>query len=156
TREPGSDTDRLIVFFSPTVSTDDDLVRLIKDVREKVVRDVGVNPTHLIPVEKSVIPKTEIGKIQRAQLRQRFETGEFDGLLKRIDILCGNEHTLPNWFHTKVWRPREICTSSVDSLPGQYLVFLDSAGLGEQLCAKLNRYNLMCVGVEASVEFKRS
>jgi amino acid adenylation domain-containing protein len=156
TREPESETDRLIVFFSPIVSDDEGLTRILKEIREKVIREIGVNPARLIPVEKSAIPKTEIGKIQRAQLRQRFEAGEFDRLLKRVDILSGNEQTLPNWFYTRVWRPREICISSVRPAPGPYLIFLDRAGLGERLGAELDRFETSYVMVEPATEFRRS
>jgi len=51
-----------------------------------VSNKVGVNPAYLIPVEKEKIPKTEIGKIQRSQLSQRWETGEFDNYLRQIDV----------------------------------------------------------------------
>jgi amino acid adenylation domain-containing protein/non-ribosomal peptide synthase protein (TIGR01720 family)/FkbM family methyltransferase len=156
TREPGSDTDRLIVFFSPAVSDDQALIGILKEIREKMVRDIGVNPAHLIPVEKSVIPKTDIGKIQRAQLRRRFEAGEFEPLLRKVDILRGNEHTLPAWFYTKVWRPREVSVPCASPLTGQYLIFLDRAGLGERFCLKLDRFNFTYVTVEPATEFKRS
>jgi len=156
TREPGSDTDQMIVFFSPAVSSDDELSNMIDAVREKVVRDVGVTPAYLVPVERSVIPKTEVGKIQRAQLRERFEAGEFDYLLKKVDILSGNARTIPNWFHQRVWRPREIRIAKAGPAPRGYLVFLDRHGLGERLCSEFDRSGLTCVGVEPAVEFERS
>src|SRR5262249_39152514 len=105
---------------------------------------------------KSAIPKTEIGKIQRAQLRQRFEAGEFNHVLKKIDILSGNERTLPNWFYSKVWRPRKISTSIISPAHGQYLIFLDRAGLGERLGAKFDQLNITYVTVESATEFSRS
>ncbi|HKX28928.1 MAG TPA: amino acid adenylation domain-containing protein [Blastocatellia bacterium] len=154
-RPPGSDTDQLILFFSPTVSEESELLRVIKELREKIAREIGVTPLYLIPVERESIPKTEIGKIQRLQLRHRFEAGEFDSLLKKIDLLCHNEQTLPNWFYTRRWRPREISASASGAVFGQYLVFLDRAGLGERLCRKLNQSQVQPVRVEPATEFKR-
>jgi acyl-CoA synthetase (AMP-forming)/AMP-acid ligase II/acyl carrier protein len=85
-RSGGSYTDELAIFFNPKVSDSDDLVNLLKEIRAKVVNKVGVNPDYFIPVDKEMIPKTAIVKIQRAQLSQRFNSGEFEPILKQIDI----------------------------------------------------------------------
>jgi acyl carrier protein len=45
---------------------------------------VGVNPPHIVPVRREDIPKTSIGKIQRAPLARRFENGDFDTILNRL------------------------------------------------------------------------
>ncbi|EGJ28926.1 MULTISPECIES: hypothetical protein [Moorena] len=49
-------------------------------IRKTVVNTIGLNPDYLIPVPKETIPKTGIGKIQRQELRKRFEAGEFHGI----------------------------------------------------------------------------
>lgn len=77
-REPGSNTDRLAVFFSATDTDDNFLDPLMPKIRNNVVEKIGVSPDYLIPVPKETIPKTAIGKIQRQELRKRFEAGEFD------------------------------------------------------------------------------
>jgi polyketide synthase PksJ len=84
-RDAGSETDRLAIFFCAPYSDETQLVELIRTIRAKVVQDIGVNPAYLLPLEKEAIPKTEIGKIQRQRLRERFERGEFNASLERID-----------------------------------------------------------------------
>jgi hypothetical protein len=69
-----------------------------------------VNPVYLIPVDKQTIPKTAIGKIQRLQLKQKFEAGEFNAILRKIDILSENANTLPNCFYRRIWRRYEAVT----------------------------------------------
>ena len=86
-RQPNSNTDRLTIFFHTTISEDEALLELLKKIQQHIVRKIGISPAYLIPVEPEAIPKTSIGKIQRSQLKQRFEAGEFDLIVKRIDIL---------------------------------------------------------------------
>lgn len=77
-REPGDNTDRLAVFFSTTDTNDKFLNELMQKIQNKVVKKIGVSPDFLILVPKDMIPKTAIGKIQRQELRKRFETGGCD------------------------------------------------------------------------------
>jgi acyl transferase domain-containing protein/acyl-CoA synthetase (AMP-forming)/AMP-acid ligase II/acyl carrier protein len=91
-RERSDATERLAIFFSSSTSEDKALLELLKAVRRKVISTVGVSPDYLIPVAQAEIPKTVIGKIQRRQLSQRFEAGEFDAILQRVDRLV-REHT---------------------------------------------------------------
>ncbi|NEP29926.1 hypothetical protein [Moorena sp. SIO3I6] len=72
----------MAIFFSATDTDDNSLNPLIKKIRKTVVNRIGLNPDYLIPVPKETIPKTAIGKIQRQELRKRFEAGEFHGILK--------------------------------------------------------------------------
>ncbi|MFQ5853080.1 MAG: SDR family NAD(P)-dependent oxidoreductase, partial [Candidatus Binatia bacterium] len=154
-RDPCSDTDKLAIFFNTPLADDNYLVDLLKEIRGKVVRNVGVDPAYLIPVPKQEIPKTAIGKIQRSQLRQRFEAGEFDVVLKRIDILSGNANTLPDWFYRKIWRQKEAVALNPRLRTDKFLVFLDRLGLGACLCAEMGKLNRTCVGVEIGPDFAK-
>ena len=128
----------------------------MRQIQERVVRQVGVTPDYLIPVESEAIPKTAIGKIQRAQLSQRFEAGEFTPILKRLDILKSNANTLPDWFYRKIWRQMSATTwATTPPTTGQSLVFLDQSGLGVLLSGELGRLQAPCVGVEAGSDFKQ-
>ena len=86
-RQPDSDTDSLTIFFHTTIFEDEALLELLKKTQQHIVRKIGISPSYLIPVEQEAIPKTSIGKIQRSQLKQRFEAGEFEPIIKRIDSL---------------------------------------------------------------------
>jgi acyl-CoA synthetase (AMP-forming)/AMP-acid ligase II/thioesterase domain-containing protein/acyl carrier protein/NADP-dependent 3-hydroxy acid dehydrogenase YdfG len=157
-RLPGEATERLAIFFSPTFADDNLLVDLIKEIRQKMVTKGGLNPDYLIPVEKEVIPKTAIGKIQRTQLGKAFEKGEFDSILKRVDLLLANNNTLPNWFYRKIWQPQvgEMGRWEDGEMGSKItLVFLDNLGLGNALCETLDKDTKICIKVETGSDFAK-
>ncbi|MBW4630462.1 MAG: amino acid adenylation domain-containing protein [Iphinoe sp. HA4291-MV1] len=146
-------TDKLAIFFSSAIADEAEVVNLTKEIRSQVVQNIGVNPDYVVPVEKSAIPKTAIGKIQRQQLRKSFEAGEFNDILKQLDIRTGNANTLPDWFYRKIWRPKQAATDTNHLHTGSYLVFLDRLGLGKFICRELNRLNQPYITVEAGLNF---
>src|SRR4030095_17211281 len=79
----------------------------IDKIREQVVRNAGIKPDFIVPLPQKDIPKTGIGKIQYSQLRERFQSGEYDSLLKQIDIETANANTVPDWFFERVWHRHE-------------------------------------------------
>ncbi|BAY25364.1 AMP-dependent synthetase and ligase [Calothrix sp. NIES-2100] len=153
-RQPGINTDKLAIFFKTPLSDDGSLVNLLKEIRTAVVKKVGINPDYLIPVEQEIIPKTAIGKIQRSQLSQRFNAGEFKSIIRRIDILLGNANTIPNWFYCQVWQPKKpiICNFTITNFT---LIFLDSCGLGSYLCQILSEQNLPYITVAPGEDFQK-
>jgi acyl-CoA synthetase (AMP-forming)/AMP-acid ligase II/NADP-dependent 3-hydroxy acid dehydrogenase YdfG len=154
-RSAGSDTDNLAVFFHPSSGDDAALPRLLREIRETVARKAGITPQYLVPVGTADVPKTAIGKIQHAQLSQRFTAGDFDSVLKRVDILSGNANTLPAWFYRKVWRRKLPAGRAGPRGTQPTLVFLDRSGLGVALRNELNRLEWPSVGVEAGSDFAR-
>jgi acyl transferase domain-containing protein/acyl-CoA synthetase (AMP-forming)/AMP-acid ligase II/acyl carrier protein len=153
-RTPNSNTDELLIFFHTPKAEDEALAQLLKEIRGSVVSNLGVSPTYLIPLDKADIPKSSVGKILRHQLKARFEAGEFDPLLKRVDVLLGNDNTLPDWFYRQTWRPKAVGRIASERMIGTCLVFLDSSGLGERLCAKLSQEQ-SCIGVEIGSELTK-
>lgn len=105
-RPPGADTDALAIFFVPDDADEGALPGLCAQIRGAVSRSAGVGVGYLLPVDRAVISKTEIGKVQRSRLRQRLEAGEFDGLHRRVERLCHGRRTTPDWFYEPVWRQR--------------------------------------------------
>jgi acyl-CoA synthetase (AMP-forming)/AMP-acid ligase II/acyl carrier protein/NADP-dependent 3-hydroxy acid dehydrogenase YdfG len=155
-RVTGSNTDKLAIFFNPKLPDDGGLVNLLKEIRASVVNQVGVNPDYLIPVDKEIIPKTAIGKIQRSQLSQRLNAGEFKPILKQVDILLGNANTIPDWFYRIVWKPKSPVTfNSSEPLINPTLVFLDSLGLGAYLCQILSQHNQPYITVSSGENFRQ-
>ncbi|VEP15782.1 conserved hypothetical protein [Hyella patelloides LEGE 07179] len=168
-REAISDTDKLVIFFNSSVDDEIKLGQLIKTIRTEVVQNIGINPDYLLPLAKESIPKTSIGKIQRSRLSQQFLAGEFDALIKRLDLLLENNKTLPDWFYHQVWQPKEILYHhgmvEVDLGSGgrgdaentfysnPTLVFLDSLGLGISICQEFKKFNQPYIQVEAGTEF---
>jgi acyl-CoA synthetase (AMP-forming)/AMP-acid ligase II/pimeloyl-ACP methyl ester carboxylesterase/NADP-dependent 3-hydroxy acid dehydrogenase YdfG len=174
-RGVGGATEKLAIFFSPTWSDRPDgilnssqhaakerLTELIKTIRQTVVSKIGLNPDFLLPLPKTAIPKTAIGKIQRSQLSKQFEAGNFDPILKQVDILLVNANTLPDWFFRKIWRPKAIAPAALRASGGTILVFADSSGLGERVCDQLNRdrhdtlpAHSRCIQVEVGSRFEK-
>lgn len=153
--DPKNSTDQLALFFSTETFDHQHLAELLKKIRRKVIKNFGVNPEYLIPLNKTEIPKTSIGKIQRSQLTKRFESGEFNAILKSIDILLENAQTLPDWFYRKVWKPRSPVHLKPELLNHSTLIFLDSLGLGASLAEKIQGKNLPCITVLAAEEFSQ-
>lgn len=84
TRLTGNNTDELVLFFHIKQYREADLSLILKQIRKTLNHELGVNPAYLLPMEKSAIPKTTSGKMQRLALKKRFEAGEFDCLLSQI------------------------------------------------------------------------
>ncbi len=150
-REQGIDTDRLAIFFNAVGNE----FELTAEIRAHVLNRIGINPDYIISVEKEVIPKTAIGKIQRQQLRDRFEAGEFKDRLKQLDIESGNARTIPDWFFRKDWSRREELITNSELLSGSYLVFADELGLADKLCRRLRELGNRCVLVEQGSDFQK-
>jgi acyl-CoA synthetase (AMP-forming)/AMP-acid ligase II/thioesterase domain-containing protein/NAD(P)-dependent dehydrogenase (short-subunit alcohol dehydrogenase family)/acyl carrier protein len=175
-RGMGSATEKLAIFFSPAGvdrpderldsgkrAAADRLAELIKTIRQTVVSKIGLNPDFLLPLPKTAIPKTAIGKIQRSQLSKQFEAGDFSPILKQVDILLENANTLPDWFFRKLWRPKSILPAALRAPTGTTLVFTDTVGLGERVCHQLNRdrgdstlpAHSRCIQVEVGSGFEK-
>lgn len=152
-RNSDSDTDKLAIFFNAAKTTDNKEASLLKEIRSLIVNRVGINPDYLIPVEREVIPKTAIGKIQRSQLKQRFEAGEFNSILKRVDLLLLNANTIPNWFYRKVWQPRRAVFLNPFPQKVHTLIFSDSLGLGTCLSGELEKHHQPYIQISVGEKF---
>ncbi len=120
-RVPGADGEELAIFFSPAGSPDPDArVALCQRIRGVVAQRTGIAPRFVIPLAREEVPKTSIGKIQRARLRQRLEAGEF--ALSESD-----GPRIPAWFFRRVWRRRVLETRWADVRARVRLVLLPEA-----------------------------
>lgn len=151
-RRPDSDTDQLAIFFHPLEGGN--VRRLADEIRRAVLGRFGLNPDYLIPVEPSTLSRTELGKIQKSRLSERFEAGEFADPLKQLDILTGNANTVPDWFYRKAWRPRKVSESTVE-WSDTSLIFVDGSGLGSSLLDRLKAMGRPCVAAEMGTRFIR-
>ncbi|WP_220040190.1 non-ribosomal peptide synthetase [Nonomuraea aridisoli] len=91
TRPPGGDTELLAVAFTPSMPLSDEagVRRALVAVRTAVARLWGFRPGLILPLPASELPKTSLGKIQRALLRRRLESGQFDERLRWAAALSG-------------------------------------------------------------------
>lgn len=152
-RAAHGDTDELAIFFVPAAAGAPQRAAVLKAIRSAVAAAFGISPTYLIAVERADIPKTSIGKIQRAQLKRRFEAGEFDARVRQADLLM-DVNTVPEWFYRRAWRPKAVAQGRALQEEGTTIVFLDARGLGHAVCRQLSAAGVACVTVEAGTEFQ--
>jgi acyl-CoA synthetase (AMP-forming)/AMP-acid ligase II/NAD(P)-dependent dehydrogenase (short-subunit alcohol dehydrogenase family) len=138
-RTPGATTDELVVFVLLRGMVDrDDAMR---QVRQAVRQRAGLNPRHVVCVERADIPKTEIGKIQRALLRARFEAGAYA-------TGPGAEQ-----LYRPAWLARGLRPAPQRGpADGDILLFLDSSGVGRRLAELLGAAGRRCVTVESGMD----
>lgn len=154
-RDHATGQDQLAIFFATSTGDDQALSALITQIRGAVARAIGVNPAHIIPLDRADIPKTALGKIQRLQLKQRFEAGEFAAISQRVELLLGGANVLGSWFFRPIWRRSELRQLPVSSAAGTMLVLLDQDGLGAALCELLRAQQRPYVAVSAGPSFQR-
>lgn len=154
-RAAGKNTDQVAVFFNSRLQDWPQLLRLMKTIRETLLRKAGIHADYLVPLSQADISKTSIGKIQRPRLRDRFEAGEFASLLKQIDIHSANENTLPDWFYRKTWKRYQAPQLHPPDREETYLVFMDDLGLGTRICERLSGAGAGCVRVLAGEHFEQ-
>ncbi len=151
-RTPGENTDQVAVFFSTSLKESAAVRALIGRIRTAVGRDAGLNPDHIIPLPKELIPKTAIGKIQRRQLKERFEAGDFDAI--RAGLQPKSSSGLPAWFYQRVWTKTDRLTAG--ALPdGDWIVFSDKLGLGCDVVKFLRSSGRVCIQIGQGQKFTR-
>ncbi len=95
-------TEDLVVFYSPEGELNvSEEIATIDEIRKRVASEIGVTPLHVLPVDLDTFPKTSSGKIQRSDLKGRYESGELSDLVKEIELLREGENVIPNWFFSR-------------------------------------------------------
>lgn len=152
-RLPGENTDRIAIFFHPAAGGEKRLPALVRAIRSAVVKNEGINPDYVLPVSKDQIPKTAIGKIQRSQLRQQFERGDYAELARKYAQGAEGNAT-PEWFYQPAWRDS---APSATALPAgaSFLIFADQSGLAAALRQELAAAGHPCVFVERGNDFSQ-
>ncbi|MBN2505400.1 MAG: amino acid adenylation domain-containing protein [Verrucomicrobia bacterium] len=111
-RMPHAHADTLAVFFAPASRNPHDWPPLARNIRSRVLQQTGATPAVVIPLGPGDLPKTPPGQTGRAQLKTRFERGDFDATRQQMDVLAANANTVPDWFFKRVWirkNPRPSC-----------------------------------------------
>ncbi|MCY7732830.1 amino acid adenylation domain-containing protein [Bacillus safensis] len=131
-RMEASASDELILFFTPKLYEPSYIMRASQNIKSQIATKMGLSASRVIPVQKHAFPKTSSGKIERAQLKKRWQEGEFDEIIKELDIRLENEHTLPDWSLQKKWIPAPLHEAETQTL-GNTVIFADTLGLADQL-----------------------
>jgi acyl-CoA synthetase (AMP-forming)/AMP-acid ligase II/thioesterase domain-containing protein/NADP-dependent 3-hydroxy acid dehydrogenase YdfG/acyl carrier protein len=146
---------KLAIFFVTPIVDDSRLLKeKLAEIQEQIISQIGIQVDYFVPVDREIIPKTSIGKIQRSQLSKRWESGEFKLIQQNIDILLENHQTIPDWFYRQIWQPKQI-RKLKDIGTGTTLIFVDQLGLGDYLVTQLQEKNQSCIQVLIGSEFAR-
>ncbi len=149
-------TEGLAIFFVPKPTATERLTDLLKTIRRDVTAQLGITPHCIIPLTREQFPKTTSGKIQRSQLKKSLAAGEYQELIKQVDILLENDNTLPSWFYRKSWQARAIRQQWPQVIDGGVVLIMeDEAGLGKALCEQLRQRRQHCIRVEQGACFEQ-
>jgi acyl transferase domain-containing protein/acyl-CoA synthetase (AMP-forming)/AMP-acid ligase II/acyl carrier protein/precorrin-6B methylase 2 len=147
--------EKLAIFFHAAASEDSHLRDLLGNIRKTLARRLGLKPDFLLPVAKEDIPKSPIGKLLRSRLTERFQRGEFAGVLRRVDLLMANENTIPDWFFRKIWRRKQWRADDSRPASATTLFFANETAASEAIGAALLRDGTHCIRVELGESFVR-
>jgi acyl-CoA synthetase (AMP-forming)/AMP-acid ligase II len=100
-------TDRLVLFYVPG-SAGSDQREVVRAVRSAVATRTGLDPHAVVPIGAADFPRTASGKIQRAKLAERYRAGEFDALLRDMEVADEGPAVLPAWFFAPAWADRPV------------------------------------------------
>lgn len=76
------DGNRSLVVVAEAAAPADKRTSIVDAIRQAVVDQHGINPTHIALLRPRTIPKTSSGKIQRHACRARFEAGTLDTIIE--------------------------------------------------------------------------
>ncbi|UPI92350.1 amino acid adenylation domain-containing protein [Bacillus safensis] len=150
---PESSNDTLAVFFVSQRDSIEEQIAMIQQIREAIIRKIGIEPDHIIPVKKDQFPKTESGKIQRAQLGAALKDGAFRDIEQALDLASENEQTLPDWFFKRIWAKEHI--GPTQPFTDHVLVFEDEKGLYQSLYTQFEQKKQPYISVRKGHEFLR-
>ncbi len=125
-RPPGSQTERFCIVYCPTyakhcittrVETNDAIARISAMIS-------GARPYQIIPLDKSQLPKSALGKLSRAKIRKAFEAGAYQEILQ--------EHLSAIQAHKSSMRQNRILTETEKVVLSTFLevLELDSEDIG--------------------------
>lgn len=83
--DQNKETDLLVITFSPETNNLEHSVKLVRQIRSHLTQKVGIAPAYVIPLEAELVPKTSIGKVQKAKLKKDFEQGLFGDRIQVIN-----------------------------------------------------------------------
>lgn len=151
TRDATSGDSVLVVFFCPSSQPEGSggLAKLVRRLSGTVAARYGVTPDYVLPVAKSDVPKTGLGKIQRTRLRKAFEAGAFRRLVHRMDLLLDTKRCLPSVFRSWHQVPLEIALPARLAKP-RVLLIDDGLGMAHALDRALSRLDARTLRLPAS------
>ncbi|CAL2083789.1 amino acid adenylation domain-containing protein [Tenacibaculum sp. 190524A02b] len=111
--EDGSDI--LAIFFVCSGTEPTFMSGVITQIKEKITTQLGINPDLIIPIEKKDIPKTNIGKKQRAAVIKSYLDNKFIEGESFYQTNNNSKNTILNWFSHIDWKEKELATNTTKS-----------------------------------------
>src|SRR5262249_16566766 len=75
--------------------------------------------------------------------------------LRRVDLLMGNENTMPDWFFRKTWRRKKWRATGSHSASVTTLLLANESAVSEAIDAALQESGTRCIRVERGDKFTR-
>ena len=118
-RPPGSQTERFCVVYCPTYAKDCITTRVeTNDAITRISAMIcGTRPHQIIPLDKSQLPKSALGKLSRAKIRSAFEAGAYQELLQ--------EHNGEIQAHKSSMRQNRVLTETEQVVLSTFLEVLE-------------------------------
>jgi amino acid adenylation domain-containing protein len=152
-RKDDAESDELAVFLSQDDSSGIEIKDLLLGIKVKIGETFGIDSPYIITLEKSQIPKTEIGKIARSKLVDQFHKGAFDHLVKSMDLMTQNRKTCPSWFCSKEWIPRLPRVGNNSAGAPSLLLFANDSEFRHSFIRKCEEQNHRVICVESGSEY---
>ena len=102
-RLDGDSTDSVAVFYVSLLEDQEQIKKQIDTIKSHVFATIGLKIRYVLPVTRKDIPKTNIGKIQRSQLVQKFQNGVFNELVKEQDSESSGDDLIHPCFFRPEW-----------------------------------------------------
>ena len=118
-RPPGSQTERFCVVYCPTYAQNCITTRVdTNDAISRICATIcGARPYQIIPLDKTQLPKSALGKISRNKIRTAFETGTYNEILQ--------EHTSAIQAYKSSMRQKRILTETEKVVLSTFLDVLE-------------------------------
>lgn len=141
---PSAQTEELVIFFVPRSESATGQRAAIRAIRDALSRELGLHADQVIPVRRDQFPKTNSGKIQRAQLIADLASGVFDAQMARLDANAGQHGLL----YERVWVAEEALAAPPPE-GGTWLLLGDDERIEQVISAEAARSGVKLVSAHS-------
>lgn len=133
-RAPGEDRDTITVFFTPA-EPDAPLAPVLARIRASIAGFAGLTPDVIVATPVEAVPKTSIGKIQKALLQRALADGTLEPTWRRPAQSDDGMRPVTSW--ARAWLPRPAHADGADGSPVDVVELDGDAARAERLAAPL-------------------
>lgn len=139
-RRAAGGSDEIAVFFATRQPEPAGAIAIVAQIQAVLASQLGLHADHCIPLAADAFPRTGIGKLQRAELRRRFESGALRSLAPAAPIVG---------LHAVQWRRAALPrTAAVPA--GPWLLCGPPGALREALVRRFATAGAPCVCVDSA------